>query len=216
MVQFKAKFPEIGVLSGISASGSMVNIMFSKDELSEFIDKYNLSEQLKNTDIADFAKKQKTDQSLKEMHTFMKDDLTSFNIHCIFTSEYSSAARKITIYAANFINNGQVMSIDDIITESTISFVAKDLKEQHSLASDITNLRPKTHVLTGSELVSRCDGTYRGKETLIVKDINSGHQSQILYLLNASSSDACSLLGFNKSQGFTDLFFSDIKSPYLL
>ena len=65
------------------------------------------------------------------------------------------------------------MSIDDIITESTISFVAKDLKEQHSLASDITNLRPKTHVLTGSELVSRCDGTYRGKETLIVKDINS-------------------------------------------
>ncbi len=155
-------------------AGSMVNLMFSKDEISDFISKYNLQKQLENTDISDFAKKQNSDQSLKEIHTFMKDDLTSFNIHCIFTSEYHDEATRIIIYGANFINNGQVMSVDDIITESTISFVAKDLREQHHLSEDITTLRDKTHILTGSQLIAQKEGT--SLENPIVRDINFDSQ----------------------------------------
>lgn len=136
-------------------AGSIVNIMFTVDEVATFIKEYALQEALKNTDIYDFARKQLADQSLKELHTFMKDDLTPFNIHCIFTSEYHDEVKRVIIYGANFINNGQVMSIDDIITESTVSFVAKDIREQHGLSEEIQTIRPKPHAHSGSDIVRK-------------------------------------------------------------
>lgn len=101
----------------------------------------------------------------KNSHTYMRDDITSFNIHVIFSSEqigdYESGeaeSTRIVIYDAQFLNNGQVMSIDDIVTESTASFVAKEVKEQHRFApgkTTVGNINPHNYAKTGSALVNR-------------------------------------------------------------
>jgi hypothetical protein len=139
-------------------AGSIVNIIFTEDEIANFVKEYGVHYSIRNADtLSDFSRKQAADQSLKEIHTFMKDDLTSFNIHCIFTSEYHAEAKRVIIYGATFINNGQVMSIDDIITEGTVSFVAKDIKEQHDLSEEIESIRSKPYAMSGSELAKRRD-----------------------------------------------------------
>ena len=65
----------------------------------------------------------------KEFHSVMKDDLLDFNIILVFSSEYNSKIRTETIYGANIISNGQVMSAQDLFTETTMSFIAKDVKQ---------------------------------------------------------------------------------------
>lgn len=135
-------------------AGSMVSSMFLKDELADFIERHSDIEALKNSDYSDFLKKELSGGgNLKEVHNYMRDDLTSFNVHLIFTSEYSSEARRIIIYGANFINNGQVSSINDIVTESTASFVAKDVKEQHDISSEISSKIFKSPIITASQLL---------------------------------------------------------------
>jgi hypothetical protein len=129
-------------------AGSMVLNMFLDDEIATFINEViGEREELLLPD--GFNK----DQSYKETHTYMRDDITSFNIHAIFSSEYHGDATKITIYDANFVNNGQVMSVDDIVTESTASFVAKDVREQHRIGDIITPVAPTNYTPTGSQIV---------------------------------------------------------------
>lgn len=126
-------------------AGSFVNAVLGKDELAEFINQY--SKYAKQVDLQNFqelatytAYKNKTESDqVKKFHTFMKDDLTSFNVDIIFTSEYTDDASVITLYGCNFMNNGQVMSIHDLVSEYTLSFVAKDIREMHSLNDPITS-----------------------------------------------------------------------------
>lgn len=136
-------------------AGSIISSMFMEDEISKFVDKLSIDDKLYNKDITDFVKKQMSDSSLKEYHAFMKDDITPFNIHIIFTSEYHNKSRRIIVYGANFINNGQVMSINDIITENTASFIAKDIRELGSVGDEITNIRSKIQTLTVSQLLKK-------------------------------------------------------------
>lgn len=131
-------------------AGSMVLNMFLDDEIATFINEV-LGEKQTFLLPDGFNK----DQSYKETHTYMRDDITSFNIHAIFASEYHEDATKVTIYDANFVNNGQVMSVDDIVTESTASFVAKDLREQHRIGDRISLVTPSNPTVTGSQLISK-------------------------------------------------------------
>lgn len=120
-------------------AGSMVNALLGKDEIAEFINQY--SKRAKSIDMQKYqelatysAYKAKTEsQQIKKFHTFMKDDLTQFNVDVLFTSEYTDDVSRITLYGCNFINNGQVMSVHDMISEYTMQFVAKDMRELHDL-----------------------------------------------------------------------------------
>ena len=124
-------------------AGSMVNALLGKDEIAEFINQY--SKYAKSVDLQKYqelatysAYKAKTEsQQIKKFHTFMKDDLTQFNVDVLFTQEYTSDVSRITLYGCNFINNGQVMSVHDMISEYTMSFVAKDMRELHDLSDSV-------------------------------------------------------------------------------
>ena len=132
-------------------AGSMVNAVLGKDEIAEFINQY--SNLLKTVDMQNYQElqtyteyKNKTEQqAVKKFHTFMKDDLTSFNVDLIFTQEYTDEASRVTIYGCNFINNGQVLSIHDLIQEYTLSFVAKDIREMHDLNAPIASSYNNEH-----------------------------------------------------------------------
>lgn len=124
-------------------AGTMVNALLGKDEIAEFINQYSKfakdSGLNKYQDLATYsAYKAKTEsQQIKKFHTFMKDDLTSFNVDVLFTQEYTDDVSRITLYGCNFINNGQVMSVHDMISEYTMSFVARDMRELHDLSDQV-------------------------------------------------------------------------------
>lgn len=122
-------------------AGTIVSTMFSEDELTSFIQENSSA----SSEIAEYDQYRIDRGSLKRMRTYMKDDATSFNIHVLFTSEYSEAASRIIIYDATFINNSQVMSINDLITEQTASFVAKDIREQHPVDTPIGSVVSANH-----------------------------------------------------------------------
>ena len=148
-------------------AGSMVLNMFLDDEISVFIrdivgEHMQLAEEedlerIRNSSFQDGLGDRQAyvvkDENYKQSHSFMKDDLTAFNIHVIFASEQHGESTKITIYDANFINNGQVMSIDDIVTESTASFVAKNIKEQHRVGDLLTMPSDVQKPFSGSDIV---------------------------------------------------------------
>lgn len=159
-------------------AGSFITTVNHGDEITEFLNNLR-SKQLDDEnairDIDDYLEASGgtgQDKHYKSNHSFMRDDLTEFNIHVIFTSEYgkwvSSNRRepfqsRITIYGANFINNGQQMSINDLITEGTMSYVARDIRELHTLDFKKES-QSITHINTVSNLLKKKHRAFsRGK-----------------------------------------------------
>jgi len=105
-------------------AGSLISMMNSVDEFASF---------MQSIGSDTYQSPYSSVVPVKEVHTFMRDDLVPFNIHAIFSTEYTSVVKRIIIYDATFINNGQVMSINDLITENTMSFVGRDIQEQHNI-----------------------------------------------------------------------------------
>lgn len=129
------------VLDGFSlgqkyVAGSIVKNVFFQDEMNDLLNSYvkklggakskNQDDNAKVVIQPNSATAGQSTNHLKQIHSIMKDDLTPFNIHAIYSSEYSDKYIVDIIYGANIINNGQVMSVGDLITETTFSFVARD------------------------------------------------------------------------------------------
>lgn len=62
----------------------------------------------------------------EEDYHFLADELPPFDITITFANEYGKMA-KLAIYGVRLINEGQVMSINDIYTENTYQYVATDI-----------------------------------------------------------------------------------------
>ena len=82
----------------------------------------------------------------KNFDSLMKDDLLPFNIHAYSISEYTGKIVKDSIYGCTIINTGQVQSIENLITENTISFMAKYLEQN----KDVTQNLPSYPSLNGA------------------------------------------------------------------
>ncbi len=149
-------------------AGSIITVSWDIDEISEFVNEYIESkENIEKTDDFGRVTEQFADQELnvkgrslqsyKQLHTVMRDDLTSFNMMFVMDDEYYGAERVrcIKVYDCQFINNGQVMSINDIVTENTLSFIARDIREQHAFNKGIVSLDTRGPVpITASALLS--------------------------------------------------------------
>ena len=78
----------------------------------------------------------------------LMDEMPPFNINIIFQNEYGQKS-KITIENVVIVDEGQIMSIEDMITENTMSYVATDIKVMHIPEDKLyeqrieTNLRPE-------------------------------------------------------------------------
>ena len=109
-----------------------------------------------------FAKKIMTDisKTVSPGYAFMIDELPPFDIVLSIANEYGLRS-KMVIYGIRLVNEGQVMSINDIFTENTYQFVATDLEyltDENNYSSGYSNGRrlyqiknePDTGINTGN------------------------------------------------------------------
>ena len=63
----------------------------------------------------------------------LMDQLPPVDIVVSFANEYGSVSR-MGIYGVEFVNEGQVMSIEDILTENTVNYVARDIDPMRAVS----------------------------------------------------------------------------------
>jgi len=72
----------------------------------------------------------------------LMDQLPPVDILAVFANEYGSTSR-MTLYGVEFVNEGQTMSIEDILTENVVQFVARDYDPMRAVSKrkiDANNL----------------------------------------------------------------------------
>lgn len=88
------------------------------------------------------------DRIAKWQPTMLDDELPPINVTISMVNEYGDRSR-LAIYGVTFVNEGQVMSINDTYTENTFQFYAKDIDY---LTSDVNkNGKEKTDLQKETE-----------------------------------------------------------------
>lgn len=128
-------------------AGTLIKSISSTDEFSAFLG--IIKNNLMNKQLADSI----LPTTSKEVHDIMKDDLITCDINVIFASEYTGKIKHEVIYGANFINNGQVMSVNDIITESTMSYIARSVKPLDSTENGVSGIANNRIVNSATSLL---------------------------------------------------------------
>lgn len=96
--------------------------------------------------------------SHKNFDSIMRDDLVPFNIHTFSYSEYTGIKNKFlmnSIYGCTLINEGQVQSIENLITENTFTYVAKYAKLGQNVTQDYASYQNTETAMTGSRLLAQ-------------------------------------------------------------
>ena len=110
-----------GVVRGQrTIAGSLIFTVFDRHVLKSVMKSYSA----KNTD----NKYYKFDANeLTEMSANMKtDEMPPFDINITFMNEYGNSAT-LNIYGVHILTEGQTMSIEDMITENTMQYIAMDI-----------------------------------------------------------------------------------------
>lgn len=139
-------------------AGSIVKLFTRNDKINKYIKSFVDAryEVLKKEGKENSFSYRMSNIPLKEVTEYMRDDIAPFNIHLITLSEYVAADMykpKIeSIYGVTIINSGKVFSIENLITEETLSFMAKSVKYHNDIEKSEESI-PKERHLTGSELL---------------------------------------------------------------
>ena len=140
-------------------AGSIIKAMFLNDDLRAFLNEVSKDIGL-NKDI-DSIYQLKYENS-KTYHHLMMDDILPFDIIIVLSSEYGNFSVSEVIYGATLINSGQVHSIQDLIVENTISFVARDARQTlESLNSTKYNITTGGSGTKASELSDTSNTKYK-------------------------------------------------------
>ncbi len=99
--------------------GTLIFTVFDKEVLSELL-----------------GQNYQADSAKADNYGFLKavlvDQIPPFDITISFVNEYGSVS-KMVIYGVELVNEGQTMSIDDLITENVCSFVARHVDPMYSM-----------------------------------------------------------------------------------
>lgn len=138
-------------------AGSIVKTLFVNDDFTQFVLK--IKEDIGLDEDIDSLYSLKND-SYKTYHHMLMDDVMPFDIIIVMTSEYGNWAVAEVIYGATLINTGQIQSINDMVVQSTISFVANDVKMTHEqIGQQNFNIGSPKGILRGTDLTT-------GRETV--------------------------------------------------
>ena len=128
-------------------AGSIIKGVFNNDDFNGLLN--NIKDGLLSIPVDKIA----SASNKKVVHSLMKDDLLSCDINIIYTNEYTGAVKSEVIYDATFINNGQVASINDIITETTLSYVARAVKTMESSDTPLGGMSNTSTIKTATDLL---------------------------------------------------------------
>jgi hypothetical protein len=124
-----------GVVRGQrTIAGSIIFTVFDRHVLKKVIDSYNFKSPYDNGDgtfsqpYDDSYNIYKFDNNeLDEMKRNMKtDEMPPFDINITFMNEYGNSST-LNLYGVHILTEGQTMSIEDMITENTMQYVAMDI-----------------------------------------------------------------------------------------
>jgi hypothetical protein len=116
-------------------AGSMVFSVFDRHVFR------NISEEL----VKRYSTKELGSQRSIITHRILADELPPFNITITFANEYGNQST-LTLYGIHIQDEGQVMSLDDIMTENTMSFFALDITLMDKM---VNGQRPGNSILNG-------------------------------------------------------------------
>lgn len=146
------------VISGFASgpryvAGTIIKTMFLEDDL--ILGLQQLRDKLKNaSQYADHLAILNMASTPESNSNLMLDDILSCDIIVLYASEYQSNMIKEVITGATFINNGQVMSVNDMITETTISYIAQDVLQHDRLDSILSPIKStNTSIIKASDLI---------------------------------------------------------------
>ena len=145
-------------LGSRTVAGSIIRSVFTVDKLTEFQTQcFQASQEEIKARLQGLNGQMASGLPYKDMIAFMKDDLASFNIHTLSISEVGGfdtpRTRYESIYGAVLINNGQVYSIEDLVTESTVSFQAKAVKSSSNITDYNMGYSTSSSMKTASSLL---------------------------------------------------------------
>lgn len=129
----------------------------------------------------------------EEEYHFLADELPPFDITITFANEYGKIA-KLAIYGVRLINEGQVMSINDIYTENTYQYVATDidyLSDQTTNTSGAIYQPLTPNPNSTSAPIQITDVTVEEEETEVGEDLS---KYQLVYV---KTTDGYSMNGKN-------------------
>ena len=115
-------------------AGSIVKLFSREDKITKYIKAFveQRYENLNTQKVATLHDVNTNSIPFKEVIDYMRDDIAPFNIHLISMSEYVALEgmndRAVdSIIGCTIINTGKVSSIENLITEETISFMAQSV-----------------------------------------------------------------------------------------
>lgn len=115
-------------------AGSIVKLFSREDKITKYIKAFveQRYENLNTQKVATLYDVNTNSIPFKEVIDYMRDDIAPFNIHLISMSEYVALEgmndRAVdSIIGCTIINTGKVSSIENLITEETISFMAQSV-----------------------------------------------------------------------------------------
>lgn len=113
-----------GVVRGQrTIAGSLIFTVFDRHVLKTVMESYNYGSNPKSFDnIYEF-----TEEERLEMKQNMKtDEMPPFDINVTFLNEHGSSAT-LNLYGVHVLTEGQTMSIEDMMTENTMQYIAMDI-----------------------------------------------------------------------------------------
>jgi|GEM_PF-6395501 len=129
-------------------AGTLIKGVFDNDELNSALNT------IRNVLIDNFSISNPVSASNNNViHSIMKDDILSCDINILYTNEYTGKIQMEVIHDATFINNGQVASINDIITETTISYIARSVKSMHEVSEQVKASGALNTITTATSLL---------------------------------------------------------------
>ncbi len=146
-------------------AGSIIRSIFTTDNLTALQSKIFLEDQdnIKRR-LVGLDKGLPSGLPMKDQISIIQDDLTAFNIHMYSISEATGTSgpreRFDTIIGATITNTGQVYSIEDLITESTISFQAKAFRSSTNITDYSRGYGENTSFPSVSSLFSKAPSDY--------------------------------------------------------
>lgn len=135
-------------------AGSLIRTIFLHDDLSDFLTKITKAIGLKKNIDSIYQNKL---EKMRTYHHLMFDDIIPFDIIILLSSEYGAYSVSEVIYGATLINSGQVHSINDLIAEGTMSFVARDVRQTRDKIGSVKYGQALTNDRKASDLGDKAD-----------------------------------------------------------
>lgn len=151
-------------LGNKTVAGSIIKTLTFNDEFDQAVS-YFTSESLKekeknfkedlSTKIHTSFGDNKYQITQKQFDAIMRDDLVPFNIYTYAFSEYTGKVSVNSIYGCTLINEGQVQSIENLITENTFTYIAKYAKLGVTTTLEQKSFQNLSTVMSGSKLLAQ-------------------------------------------------------------